>query len=73
VPRAGGPTLRVATVDRQVALPDVTVFGLPRLTGTYAWSVRHFPTLKRIDDLGGEDVRVVPPSSVTAERTVVVR
>jgi hypothetical protein len=69
----GGRTIRVLTEARATTLPAFTALAVGTLAGRYAWSIRHYPSLTRIDDLRGPDVRVVPPTSVTAERTVLVR
>jgi hypothetical protein len=73
VPSGGGRTLRVMTEARATTLPDFGALAAGTLAGRYAWSIRHYPSLKRIDDLRGPDARAVPPTSVTAERTIVVR
>ncbi len=67
---ADGSALRVATHDRTTMLPDATRVGAPRASGRYAWTVQHFPTLKRTDNLAGEDVRMFTPVATTAPRTI---
>jgi hypothetical protein len=73
VPSGGGRTVRVMTEARATTLPDFGALAAGALAGRYAWSIRHYPTLARIDDLRGPDVRAVPPTSVTAARTILVR
>ncbi len=68
-----GTSLRIATEERTTMLPDLARLGLTRPTGSYAWSVQHFPTLEHIDDLGGEDARVMTPVSTTKPRTIELR
>jgi len=67
---ATGTSLRVSTTDRVTALPDVTSLGLPALSGRFTWTVLQYPTLKRLDSLSGEDVRVLTPVSTRAPRVI---
>lgn len=74
VPESGaGPVIRVATSSRTTTLPDATLFGLPRPTGRYTWTLQHWRTLPHIDNLSGEDGRVTPPSWTSAPRALVLR
>jgi hypothetical protein len=73
VPSGGGRTVRLMTEARATILPDFGALAAGTLAGRYGWSIRHYPSLKRIDDLRGPDARAVPPTSVTAERTILVR
>lgn len=66
----GGVSLRLATAAATATLPDLEGLGVPRLRGTYSWTVHHFATLQHVDDLGGEDGRVVNPVSVTPPRLI---
>jgi hypothetical protein len=70
VPSAIGTSFRVVTTDRAASLPDLTRIGVPRPAGPYSWTVQQFPTLKRTDNLSGEDIRVFVPVSITAPRVI---
>gem|GEM_PF-1672741 len=66
-----GPTLRIVTGEGPVAVPDVTRYGMPRLTGRYTWTVQRFPDLRVPDALSGRDARVAPQSATTSPRIIV--
>jgi hypothetical protein len=65
-----GVKLRIVTAASASKLPDLTRLGLPRPAGRYTWTVQQFPTLTRLDDFSGEDVRFTMPFAVTAPRTI---
>lgn len=70
---ATGARLRIATFSRETTIPDLSRLGLPRPAGLYTWTVQQFPTLRRVDGLSGEDVRLVTPFSTTAPRSIELR
>jgi hypothetical protein len=74
VPESGAGTIvHVVTSSRATTLPDVSAFGLPRPTGRYLWSLQHFPKVPHIDNLSGEDGRVVQPSFRSSARVIELR
>jgi hypothetical protein len=73
-PAAGvGPSLRIVTSERAVVLPDATLMGLGRPVGRYTWTTEHFPTVQRVEALGGPDGRVALPSWRSAPRPIILR
>jgi hypothetical protein len=60
----------ILTDERETRLPDVTVVGLSPLAGAYTWTVRNYPSIKRVDDFGGVDARRYPPVGTSAPRMI---
>lgn len=74
-PAAGGsgPMVRVVTGARTTTLPDATQMGLTAPAGRYEWTIEHFPTVLRVENLSGPEVRVGSPSWRSAPKIVVLR
>lgn len=66
-------TIRIVTAARETTLPDATRFGLPRPTGRYTWTTRHFATLPFVDRLSGDSARTISPTWTSAPRPIVLR
>lgn len=68
-----GPALFVFTTSREAALPDPTLFGLSSLSGTYTWTMRHFPMAPEFKYVQGADGFAFQPSATSAPRTVTLQ
>lgn len=65
-------TIRIITTQRDVALPDVRVFGVEP-AGTYTWTIRNFTTMRFVENISGMDGRRYKPFSVSKSRTIILR
>jgi hypothetical protein len=73
VPASGTGSLRIITRDSTAILPDPTLVGGSVPTGKYTWTVRNYPGITFVDNLGGADPARYERVSTSAPRTVVIR
>jgi hypothetical protein len=67
---ASGARYRAVATSRGVALADLARLGAAPPSGTYSWTVQHWPRLADVEGLGGSDARAVPRSATSAPITV---